>query len=97
MSYQDCRFTSNTWKDFQAVTGICTRMSTTFHAQTVGQTRRVNPVIKEYHPPFLNQDKNDWEDLLPTVEFAYNNSVTSVTEMTYFYANYGWYQESQNP
>ena len=30
-------------------------------------------------------------------EHAYNNSITSVTGMTPFYANYGRHPESQNP
>jgi hypothetical protein len=34
---------------------------------------------------------DDWVDLLPMAEFAYNNSVTSVTGLSPFYANYGYY------
>ena len=52
----DSRFTSNTWKDFMAVTGIRPRMSTAFHPQTDGQTERVNQVIEAYLRPFLNQE-----------------------------------------
>ena len=48
VSDRDSRFTSNTWKDILAVTGIRLRMSTAFHPQTDGQTERVNQVIEAY-------------------------------------------------
>ena len=88
VSDRDSRFTFNTWKEFLAVTGIRPRMSTAFHPQTDGQTERVNQVIEAYLRPFLNQKQDDWVDLLPMAEHAYNNSVTSATGMTPFYANY---------
>ena len=46
VSDHDSRFTSNTWKDFLAVTGIHPRMSTAFHPQTDRQTKRVNQVFE---------------------------------------------------
>ena len=80
-----------------AVTGIGPRLSTAFHPQTDAQSKRVNQDIEAYLRPFLNQEQDDWVDLLPMAEHAYNNSVTSVTGRTPFYANYGRLPESQNP
>ena len=97
VSERDSRFTSHTWKDFLSVTGIRPRMSTAFHPQTDGQTERVNQVIEAYLRPYINQEQDDWVDLLPMAEHAYNNSITSATGMTPFYANYGRHPESQNP
>ena len=54
-------------------------------------------MIEAYLRPFLNQEQDDWVDLRPMAEHAYNNSVTSATGMTPFYANYGRHPESQNP
>ena len=96
MSDSDSRFTSNTWKDFPAVTGIRPRMSTAFHLQTDGQTERVNLVIDAYLRQFLNQEQDNWVDLLPLAEHAYKNSVTSATGLTPIYANYGRHPGSQN-
>ena len=72
-------------------------MSTAFHPQTDGQTERVNQVIEAYLRPYINLEQDDWVDLLSMAEYAYNNSETSATGMTPFYANYGRHPESQNP
>ena len=77
--------------------GIRPRMSTSFHPQTDGQTERVNKVIEAYLHPYLNQEQDDWTDLLPMADHAYNSSTTSATGMTHFYANYGTHPESLNP
>ena len=72
VSYRDSGFTSNTRKDLLAVTGIRPRMSTAFHPQTDGQTERVNQVIEAYLRPYLNQEQDDWVDLLPIVTKVYS-------------------------
>ena len=97
VSNRDSRFTSYTWKDFLSITGIRPRMSTAFHPQTDRQTERVNQVIEAYLRPYINQEQDDWVDLLPMTKHAYNNAVTSATGMTPFYTNYGRHPESQNP
>ena len=73
ISDRDSRFTSNTWKDFLSVTRIPSRMFTAFHPQTNGQTQRVNQVIEAYLRPYINQEQDDWVDLLPMAEHTYNN------------------------
>ena len=97
VSDRDSRFTSATWKVFLAILGIRPRMSTAFHPQTDGQTERVNQTIEAYLRPFLNNEQDDWADLLPLAEYAYNNSATTATGMSPFYANYGWHPSANNP
>ena len=97
VSDRNFRFTSNTWKDILSITGIFPRMSMAFHPQTDGQTERVNQVIEAYLRPYIKQEQDNWVDLLPMAEHAYNNSPTSATRMTPFYTNYGRYPELQNP
>jgi hypothetical protein len=77
VSDRDSRFTSTTWKAFIGTLGIKPRMSTAFHPQTDGQTERLNQAIEAYLRSFVNHEMDDWVDLLPMAEFAYNNSVTS--------------------
>ena len=53
-----------------------------------GQTERVNQTLEQYLRSFCNYDQDDWAELLPMAEYAYNNSVTSATGISPFYANY---------
>jgi hypothetical protein len=90
VSDRDSRFTSGVWKEFLQLSGIRPRMSTAFHPQTDGQTERLNQTIEAYLRSFVNHEQNDWVSLLPMAEFAYNNSVTTATGISPFYANYGF-------
>src|SRR5947209_3112335 len=80
-------------------------MSTAYHPQTDRQTERTNQVLEGYLRSFVNYDLDDWHQLLPLAEYAYNNSATNVHGMSPFFANYGSYsqtewmkeREAQNP
>jgi hypothetical protein len=97
VSDRDSRFTSSTWQVFLAILGVRPRISTSFHPQTDGQTERTNQVIEAYIRSYISHEMDDWVDLLPMAEYAYNNTATSATGMTPFYANYGWHPETVNP
>jgi hypothetical protein len=97
VSDRDSRFTSEVWKEFLGLSGIRSRMSTAFHPQTDGQTERLNQTIEAYLRSFVNYEQNDWVSLLPMAEFAYNNSVTTATGLSPFYANYGFHPTATNP
>ena len=97
VSDRDSRFTSSISKEFLTVMGIRPWMSPSFHLQTDGQTQCINQDIEAYLRPYLNKGQDDWTDLLPMAEHAYNNLVTSATVITPIYANYGRYPEILNP
>jgi len=97
VSDRDSRFTSEVWKEFLRMSGIRSRMSTAFHPQTDGQTERLNQTIEAYLRSFVNYEQDDWVNLLPMAEFAYNNSVTTATGLSPFYANYGFHPTAANP
>jgi hypothetical protein len=39
----------------------------------------------------VNYQQDDWADLLPLAEFAYNNTVHAATKQIPFFANYGYH------
>ena len=81
-------FTSNFWSTLASILQIDTRKSTAFHPQTDGQTERMNQTLETYLRIFVNQEQDDWFDLLPLAEFAYNNARQESTRMSPFFANY---------
>jgi transposase InsO family protein len=82
-------FLSHLWRDFCTAVQMSRRLSTSFHPQTDGQTERQNQLLETYLRTFCNEQQDDWVKLLPMAEFAYNNSVHSVTGTTPFRALYG--------
>jgi len=70
-------------------------MSTAYHPQTDRQTERTNQVLEGYLRTFVNYDQNDWYQLLPLAEHAYNNSATNAHKMTPFFANYGFHPQTE--
>ena len=64
-------------------------LSTSFHPQTDGQTERVNALIEQYLRGYCNYQQDNWTELLTMAEFSYNNTLSSSTGITLFYAMYG--------
>ena len=90
ISDQDTKWTSQFWNELCEIMGIKRNLSTAFHPQSDGQTERLNQTLEQYLRTFINYDQDDWVQLLPLAEYAYNNSVTALTKMSPFYANYGY-------
>ena len=61
-------------------------MSTAFHPQTDGQTERVNRVVIEMLRTMGVAYKNTWYEKLKLVQFNINNSISTVTGFSPFYA-----------
>ena len=84
VSDRDSKFTSKFWKGLMRLLGTKLAMSTAFHPQTDGQTERMNKVVEEMLRTVVESRPRDWEEYLPAVEFAYNNSVHRSTGFTPF-------------
>jgi hypothetical protein len=105
ISDMDAKFAGEFWESLCKLLGITRKMSTAYHPQTDGQTERTNQVLEGYLRSFVNYDQDDWKQLLPLAEYAYNNSKTNAHGMSPFYANYGFHpqtewmkeREAQNP
>jgi len=82
-------FTSDLWKETTKLLGIERRLSTAFHPQTDGQTERTNATLEQYLRAYSNYPQDNWCELLPTAEFAYNNGYQETIKHTPFFANYG--------
>ncbi|RVW37589.1 Transposon Ty3-I Gag-Pol polyprotein [Vitis vinifera] len=86
---RDPRFTSRFWHSLQKALGTKLSFSTAFHPQTDGQSERVIQVLEDLLRACALDLKGNWDDYLPLVEFAYNNSFQASIGMTPFEALYG--------
>ena len=83
-------FTSTFWQTLLVKLGAKSKLSTSFYPQTDGQTERTNQTLEQYLRIFSNHPQDNWVELLPMAQFAYNSSKSSTTGRTPFYANYGY-------
>ena len=91
VSDQGTVFTSKFWSSLCYFLGIKRRLSTSFHPQTDGRTKRQNSTIEAYLRAFVNYQQNDWARLLLMAEFAYNNAKNASTGHMPFKFNCGYH------
>ena len=89
VSDRDTKFTSQFWEAFVEFMGTTLGMSTSYHPQTDGQTERVNRVLQEALRSFVDATQSDWDQYLPSLQFAYNMARHTSTGETPFFLNYG--------
>ena len=89
VSNRDPRFTTQFWKSFQKAMGTQLSMSTTFHPQTDGQSERTIRILEDMRRACVLDLKGSWEEHLPLVEFADNNSYQASIQMAPYEALYG--------
>ena len=64
-------------------------MSTALHPQTDAQLERTIQILEDMLLACILNLKDSWEEHLPLVEFAYNNSYQASIQMTPYEALYG--------
>ena len=89
VSDRDPRFTAHFWKSFQKAMGTGLTMSTAFDPQTDGQSERTIQVLEDKLRACVLDHKDSWEEHIPLVEFAYNNSYQASIQMAPYEALYG--------
>ena len=89
VSDRDPRFTAHFWKGFQKAMATRLTMSTMFHPQKDGQSERTIQVLEDMLRACVLDYKGSWEEHLPLVEFAYNNSYQASIQIAPYKALYG--------
>lgn len=65
--------------------------STAFQPQTDGQTEKTNGIMEEYLRHFVSFNQDDWVRWLSMAEFSYNNSPSTSTGFSPFFALQGYH------
>jgi len=67
----DCgpQFVASFTKELYRLLDIRLSSSTAWHPQTDGQTKRINQELNQFLRLFVNEQQDDWYDLLPIAEF----------------------------
>jgi hypothetical protein len=89
ISDRDSRFTSRFWTSLQLALGTQLNLSTSYHPEKDGQTKRVKQFMEDILRMYVMDNQTHWEKYLPLVEFSYNNIFHSSIRMTPYEALYG--------
>ena len=63
--------------------------TTAYHPQCNGQTERLNRTLQNMLANYINDKKDDWDEYLPLLQFAYNTAIHSTTKFSPFELTYG--------
>ena len=80
---------SHFWEHLHSALGTRLIHSSAYHPQTSGQVEHVNQFLEDMLRACTMTYNKNWEDCLPLVEFAYNNSYQKSLQMAPFEAIYG--------
>ncbi|KAB2093858.1 hypothetical protein ES319_A02G120900v1 [Gossypium barbadense] len=83
------RFTSQFWKKLQEALSMKLHFSIAFHLQMDGQSEQIIQILEDMLRCCILEFEGTWEQYLPLIEFAYNNSFQSSIKMAPYEALYG--------
>nr|GEV71412.1 putative reverse transcriptase domain, ribonuclease H-like domain, aspartic peptidase domain protein [Tanacetum cinerariifolium]GEW62648.1 putative reverse transcriptase domain, ribonuclease H-like domain, aspartic peptidase domain protein [Tanacetum cinerariifolium] len=86
---RDRKFTSQLWESLNKVLGTQLDISTAYHLQTDGQSKRTIQTLKDMLRACVMDIEKGWDRHLPLVEFSYINSYHTSIKATPFEALYG--------
>ena len=62
-----------------------------YYPEADSQAERTNQMLEQYLYVYCNYQQNNWSELLPLAEFAYNNALSATTGVSLFFANKGYH------
>jgi len=62
-----------------------------YHLKDDEQTKCTNQTLEQYLCVYCNYQQNNWFELLFLVKFAYNNTLSTTTSVSPFFANKGYH------
>ncbi|XP_061482570.1 transmembrane 9 superfamily member 2 isoform X2 [Rhineura floridana] len=91
ISDRGAQFTARFWQALFRALNVQIHLSSSHHPQSDGQTEHTNATVEQYLRCYTCFQQDNWVDLLPLAEFAYNNSVHASTCQIPFFASYGYH------
>ena len=83
-------FVSRFFRSLGELLNIRLHFTSGYHPEGDGQTERANQTLEQYLRIYTTYQQDNWADLLPLAEFAYNNAPNASTGVSPFFANKGY-------
>ena len=68
------KFVSNFFYSLGITLDMWLHFTSGYHPEDDGQTKCTNQTLKQYLHVYCNYQQDNWSELLPLIEFAYNNA-----------------------
>ena len=89
ISDRDPKFKSNFWQTMMQLLNVKLNISTADHPQTDGQSEAMIRTLSNMIRKTVQEDKDNWHEMLSTLEFEYNSSKNASTTLTPFEVDLG--------
>ena len=84
-------FVSHFFRSLGKALDMCLHFTSGYHPEGDGQTECSNQMLEQYLRVYCNYQQDNWANLLPLAEFAYNNAPSATTGVSPFFANKGYH------
>src|SRR6202045_3780415 len=84
-------FVSRFFRSLGKVLDMTLHFTSGYHPEGDGQTERTNQTLEQYLRCYCNYQQDNWSELLPLAEFAYNNALSATMGISPFFANKGYH------
>lgn len=84
-------FVSHFFRSLGKALDMTLHFTSGYHLEADGQTERLNQTLEQYLHCYCNIQQDNWSELLPLAEFAYNNTPNATTGISPFFANKGYH------
>ena len=84
-------FVSRFFKALVSILDMRLHFTSGYHPEADGQTEQTNQTLEQYLRIYYNYQQSDWAQRLPLAEFTYNNTPSSTTNVSPFFANKGYH------
>jgi len=84
-------FTSQFFQSLGKLLDINLHFTSGYNPQADGQSERANQTLEQYLHHYCSYQQDNWLELLPLVEFTYNNAPNASTGVSPFFANKGYH------
>src|SRR3984893_9228171 len=85
------KFVSRFFRSLGKVLDMTLHFTSGYHLEGDGQTERTNQTLEQYLHCYCNYQQDNWSELLPLAEFAYNNALSATTGISPFFVNKGYH------
>jgi len=87
MSNRGSEFVSHFFHSLGTALDMRLHFTSRYHLEANGQVERTNQTLEQYLRVYCNYQQDNWSELLPLAEFAYNNAPSATTGVSPFFAN----------